>query len=525
MRVLNTAKARLIAIYLLSMCVVMLSGVMLLYSRTVKVVEEEVRKNAYNTALFTAYNVKYAVLLGDKEGVRDQITQVMRDPDVVYVIVADQEGEPIIKVFRGGEKLYSPDPMNTEGLNTVSKILRDKKGRKVLEITTPVVASRPRDVEGYMQKALYGFSEKESPVNDVPQPSRIGTIKLGMTFDNARKRVKNILLSGAALFLSIALGGTALALILLNRYFITPLGKMARTASRIATGNLSKRVEVKGIYEISAFAKAFNHMVEQLQNTIAKLEKVNDKLRREINEKDDFLRAVSHDLSAPLRNVVGIATLLMRRYGDSLDERAKDWLLRIMRNVNREMEMINDLLELSRIKTRRQPFSYVDLNELIDQIIDEFSFELEAKGGRVVIKDTLPTLFCEKNRIKQLFQNLIDNAIKYSKPDQPPYIEIGYREREDDHLFYVKDNGMGIKEEDKEMIFHVFRRVQSSETSKIDGKGVGLATVKRIVETYNGDIWVESEYGKGSTFFISLPKSLGGRGDELQRAGQDFNRG
>jgi len=217
-----------------------------------------------------------------------------------------------------------------------------------------------------------------------------------------------------------------------------------------------------------------------------------------------------------LRNIAGMVSLLQRRYGESLDQRASDWLNRIVKNVNREMEMINDLLELSRIKTRRQPFTYVDLNEVIDQIIEELSFELEAKGGQIVIRNKLPTLYCERGRIKQLFQNLIDNAIKYSKPDEPPYIEIGYEEREEDHLFYVKDNGIGIKDEDKERIFHVFRRARTSEAAKVDGKGVGLATVKRIVEVYGGEVWVESEYGKGSTFFISLPKSLRRAGDERQ---------
>ncbi|HID56222.1 TPA: GHKL domain-containing protein, partial [Candidatus Poribacteria bacterium] len=204
-------------------------------------------------------------------------------------------------------------------------------------------------------------------------------------------------------------------------------------------------------------------------------------------------------------------------YADSLDEKAKDRLSRIMRNVEREQELIAELLELSRIKTRRQPFSMVDLNEVVEQVIDELSYDIESKGGTVIIKERLPTIYCERNRFKQLFQNLIDNALKYCKEDEPPRIEVGFQERDDDYLLYVKDNGVGIRDEDKERIFHIFRRVQSPQISKVKGKGVGLSAVKRIVETYGGDVWVESEYGRGSTFFISLPKNAGGMGDGKER--------
>ena len=518
MKVLRSVRSRLMIIYLFSVAVIAVPGVYLIYSRSIRVMESELGKYAFNTAISAARNVKYGVLLGDEDSLRSEVIQVMGNPDVVYIIVSDLKGKVLIQRYRRGWDSYPLPPVKStpDDLSTRKKILSDKRGMKFVDILTPVVASRARNPDLYAQQTLYGYTEGERSSGET-RLEKIGSVRLGVTFANAYARVKRTLFSSIAIFLVITAFGSILSLSLLSRYLANPLRKMAETARWIAMGNLKKRVKVKGSHEISSLAESFNYMVDQLQSTIAKLEKLNDKLRREMDEKDDFLRAVSHDLNAPLRNIAGMTSILMRRYADSLDEKAKDRLSRIMRNVEREQELIAELLELSRIKTRRQPFSMVDLNEVVEQVIDELSYDIESKGGTVIIKERLPTIYCERNRFKQLFQNLIDNALKYCKEDEPPRIEVGFQERDDDYLLYVKDNGVGIRDEDKERIFHIFRRVQSPQISKVKGKGVGLSAVKRIVETYGGDVWVESEYGRGSTFFISLPKNAGGMGDGKER--------
>jgi len=518
MNILRSVRSRLTAIYLFSVAMIAVPGVYLIYSRSLKVMEGELGKYAFNTAISAARNVKYGVLLGDKENLRSGVIQVMGNPDVVYILVSDSRGKVLIQRCRGGWDSY-PLPtieITPDDLSTREQVLRDKTGMKFVDVFTPVVASRAQNPDLYAQQALYGFTERGRPSGE-PRLEKIGTVRLGVTFANAYARVKKTLFSSIAIFLVITAFGSILSLSFLSRYLANPLRKMAEIAYWIASGNLKKRVKIRGSHEILSLAESFNYMVDRLQSTIAQLEKVNDRLRREMDEKDDFLRAVSHDLNAPLRNIAGMASMLMRRYADSLDEKGKDRLFRIMKNVEREQELIAELLELSRIKTRRQPFSSVDLNEVVEQVIDELSYDIESRGGTAIIKDRLPTIYCERNRFKQLFQNLIDNALKYSKKDEPPRIEIGFQERDEDYLFYVRDNGIGIRDEDKERIFHIFRRVQSPEASKVEGKGVGLAAVKRIIEAYGGDIWVESEYGRGSTFFISLPKNAGGMGNGRKR--------
>lgn len=254
----------------------------------------------------------------------------------------------------------------------------------------------------------------------------------------------------------------------------------------------------------------------QAEERARELQKVNKQLSRAVAEKDDFLRAVSHDLSAPLRNIGGMAAFLKAQYAGCLDETGRDRLERILNNVAVQNGLIQDLLELSHIKTRRGKLQRTDLGEMLRALADQFSFDLEKKSGRIDLSGEFPVIRCETNRIRQVFQNLIDNAIKYAHPDRS--LQIALIGQRDDHSyrFTVADNGIGMRKEDTESIFFVFRRVHNAYTAKIEGKGVGLATVKTIVESYGGEIWVESQEGFGSSFIFTLPVSAVGAPPEAE---------
>lgn len=311
-----------------------------------------------------------------------------------------------------------------------------------------------------------------------------------------------------------------------------PLSELTAVTRRMADSNFSESVPVRGRDEIGQLAVSFNDLSRSLQESISQkdryaaelaklneqleelvaerteeLENANIRLKRAVAENEDFLRAVSHDLGAPLRNIAGLVRMLERKQGNNLDDEGRDRLARIHRNVENELQLIEQLLELSRIKTRRGRPTEMDLQDLLGQIREDFSFLLEERGIKISITDVLPMIHAEKNRIRQVFQNLIDNAIKYVGVQKEPHIEIGWTEFEKSHLFWVQDNGMGIPADQLNKIFHVFRRVKSKETSEIEGKGIGLTSAKAIVEMYGGDIWVESEPGKGSTFYFTLEKA------------------
>jgi len=314
-----------------------------------------------------------------------------------------------------------------------------------------------------------------------------------------------------------------------------PLAHLSAASRRLAALDFSERVPLNGRDEIAELAGSFNYLADELQKNIsqkdryaAELAELNDNLERIVAtrtedlvnanlrlknaamEKEDLLRAVSHDLGAPLRNIAGIAHLLEQKHGESLGSEGLEKLGRIRTNVRHDLQMIEQLLDISRIKSQRGGLSRIDLNDLLAQIRDDFSFYLEQKSIQLVIDDILPVIYAERNRIRQLFQNLIDNAIKYMGDEPRPRIEIGWTEEERIYLFWVGDNGTGIPADQKDKIFGIFRRVKNAQTAQVEGKGVGLAVVKTIVEVLGGEIWVETGPNSGSTFYFTMDRSLVG---------------
>ena len=309
------------------------------------------------------------------------------------------------------------------------------------------------------------------------------------------------------------------------RHITVPIQRLAAAAHALAGGDLDHRVDLPRSDELGELAIAFNKMADTVQQqqadikhinaglelTIhtrtAELEKLNARLQAEMLEKEDFLRAVSHDLNAPLRNIAGMASMLILKYQNTLEKDALQRLERIQKNVDVECELINELLELSRIKTRREKIEQVDLAELLDAVADAFSSDFETRKITFQRTGYFPTMQCEKSRLRQLFQNLIDNAVKYMRDDSERQITVSCAHGDREFNFSVSDTGLGIAREDIPHLFHVFRRAKNASNAKIPGKGVGLASVKSIIENYSGRLHVESVQGKGTTFHFAIPRS------------------
>jgi len=251
-------------------------------------------------------------------------------------------------------------------------------------------------------------------------------------------------------------------------------------------------------------AQANEGLEQKVIERTAQLEVANKRLSSEITEKEDFVRAVSHDLNAPLRNIDGMTTMLLLKHKEKFDEDIIHRLERIQKNVKVESDLISELLELSRIKTRRQKMEIVDLREMVLDLEGVFENDLKSREIDLVIDTELPRLNCERARLRQVFQNLIDNAIKYMGDKPNRQIHIGCQVRSDEAEFYVRDTGIGIEADELSKVFVIFRRGKNSQAQNVAGKGVGLASVKTIIETYNGSIAVESEPGKGSTFRFTI---------------------
>ena len=223
----------------------------------------------------------------------------------------------------------------------------------------------------------------------------------------------------------------------------------------------------------------------------------------ESNERlEQFAYAASHDLQEPLRMVTSYLQLLERRYGDELDADAEEFIEFAVDGAERMREMIDSLLEYSRVDTRGDPFEAVDLDAVLAEACQDLQVKIEETDAEIVAGD-LPTVSGDRSQLTQVFQNLLSNAIEYSG-DSPPEVHVSAEPAGDEWIVSGRDHGIGIDPDDQDQIFDVFQRLHTQDEHS--GTGIGLSLCRRIVERHGGEIWVESELGKGATFSFSLPR-------------------
>lgn len=232
----------------------------------------------------------------------------------------------------------------------------------------------------------------------------------------------------------------------------------------------------------------------KLERTIDQLEASNERL-------EHFAYAASHDLQEPLRMVSSYLQLIEKRYSDTLDADGEEFLAFAIDGADRMRDMIDGLLQYSRIETQGDPFEPTDLEAVLDDVLADIQFKIEDTDADIRADD-LPRVIGDAGQLRQLFQNLLQNAIEYSD-DEPSRIHVSADRSGSMWTISVSDDGIGIDPANQDRIFEVFQRLHSR--AEYDGTGIGLALCQRIVERHDGDIWVESEPGEGSTFSFTLP--------------------
>jgi len=235
------------------------------------------------------------------------------------------------------------------------------------------------------------------------------------------------------------------------------------------------------------------------------LEKKTQELARSNRDLEQFAYVASHDLQEPLRMVTSYVQLLARRYKGKLDSDADEFIVFAMDGAIRMWRLINDLLAYSRVSTESRELESTDCEAVLNESLDNLKVAIE-ENGAVVTHDSLPTVMADNPQLVQLFQNLIGNAIKF-RGSEPPHVHLSASRNGDRWTFSVRDNGIGIAPEYARRIFILFQRLHSRE--KYAGTGIGLAICQKIVERHGGDIWVESELGRGATFYFTLPERKG----------------
>lgn len=239
--------------------------------------------------------------------------------------------------------------------------------------------------------------------------------------------------------------------------------------------------------------------VEQRKEAQENLQTLLSKLARSNNTLSQFARIASHDLQEPLRVIQGYADLLQRRYRGRLDRDADEFIASIVSGTKRMESLIQGILQHCQIERQPRAAALTDCSAVLSEALSNLKQSI-ADSAATITSDPLPRVMGDSSQLGQLFQNLIANAIKFGS-DQPPRIHVSAKRKGPDWEFSVSDNGTGISPEYKEQIFHMFKRLHNRS---YPGSGIGLAICKSVVENHGGRIWVESEPGKGSTFFFTL---------------------
>jgi two-component system, LuxR family, sensor kinase FixL len=244
---------------------------------------------------------------------------------------------------------------------------------------------------------------------------------------------------------------------------------------------------------------------ENLKEAHRELTAFANKLHESNTDLENFAYIVSHDLQEPLRKIQSFGSRIETRMAGKLDEPDKEDLGRVIKAANRMQSMINDLLMLSRVKTREKPLSKTDLNHVLQDVIDDLEISIQ-KSNATIIPSNLPVIDADDVQMRQVFQNLLSNAIKFRKPTDPLIIRINSHivnnETEEIAEISVSDNGIGFDPKYSNKIFQIFHKLNGAE---YDGSGIGLSICKKIISRHNGTIIPESQPGEGTTFIMRLP--------------------
>lgn len=241
--------------------------------------------------------------------------------------------------------------------------------------------------------------------------------------------------------------------------------------------------------------------VTERKNNEKKLYKLNEKLKHSNKELEQFAYVASHDLREPLRMITSFLELLKKGYVDQLDNQATTYIKYAVEGAEHLDALINDLLEYARLGQKNLEFNKVNCEKLLNDTIINLKSLID-ENSAVITYDNLPSVNGNENLLIELFQNLIDNSIKY-KGIEPPKIHVSAHEEENKYIFSVSDNGMGMSKKDLERIFVIFQRLHTRD--EYEGTGIGLAIAQKIVDQHGGKIWAESEPEKGTTFYFSIP--------------------
>lgn len=354
----------------------------------------------------------------------------------------------------------------------------------------------------------------------------LGTLSIKVDFDNPmmrEMRQRHLWLLGICIAMMAIF--VAAILLILHRTVIAPLETMAVASKRLAAGDYSVPLPAPRSDEVGTMIASFSSMRSAISEEIAKRRRAEEAVRTlnaaleervalrtaeleaAVRDIESFSYSVSHDLRAPLRHIASFSQILQQDHAHQLDAEARDYLNRICRGAVRMGQLIDELLDLFRIGRAPLNRTQVDLSTMAREVVDELS---EAHPERTVAV-TIPSGIrgsADPFLVRVVLQNLLENAWKYTGRSPEAAIEFGATRQAGEPVYFVADNGTGFDMEYADKLFGPFQRLHSE--AEFEGTGIGLATVRRIIERHGGRIWAESREGEGATFFFTLGENTSG---------------
>lgn len=446
--------------------------------------EEALRREHDHTAALVAEHIAedaaQPLLAGDRDGMTARLKEHLdRNDDIVYLFVRDDAGNVIAHTFSGRppREIVEAGGLSPGRERTVVQAANGAAPRAAVRIA-----------KGASAELHAGFSDKRRQ-------------------ETVRAIHRELLLTGV---LFIALGGF---LGFSSSYvMMRPLRDVMNGMEIIGSGNLSHRIAVSGTGEAAMLARVFNDMADKRQEAEARTVQLGFELDERVQQRTEQLEAanremeafsysVSHDLRAPLRSIDGFSKALLDDYADKFDAEGRDYLRRVRKASQRMGQLIDDILKLSRLTRGEMLLEQVDISALVREVSRPLA---ESNAGRKIKLHVQEGLAARADRkmLRVVLENLLSNAWKYTAKQPVAWVTFGMAPSSRGAAYFVKDNGAGFDMAFSQKLFAPFQRLHADKD--FPGTGIGLATVQRIVHRHGGEIWAESEPGKGATFYFTL---------------------
>jgi signal transduction histidine kinase len=393
------------------------------------------------------------------------------------------------------------EPLAAVTVNT----LRDQ-GVVFLQVRGPdgTVLSQPawslKDTTGLLTADWTVATPVEGHTNEV-----CGIVRVGLFQDSIGQVVLATL--GQDLVVGVLLLGLFLAgSLMVSAPVREALAELEEFVMRVDAGETPGEKLTSDLEEVNRVSLVLNRVVERVTEGRRSMERAQKDLKAAQKEMDEYTYVISHDLKEPLRGIEAFSAFLVEDYRDKLDDEGKHKIDVIRNSAVRMRRLIDDLLRFSRMSQQKNPMMLEGVNTILMRVRLNLQHSIDAKHVDLRV-DKLPMVVCDATALTEVFHNLISNAIKYNE-NPKPVVEVGCAELPNpdtnlvEYVFHVRDNGPGIKKEYFDKVFQLFQRLHRDQ----EGTGIGLTIVKRVVEWHGGRIWLESEEGKGTTFYFSLPK-------------------